>query len=145
MLCVHSYIRLCLCVCICLRVFHAVYRREVSCTCVLPARACRVLIRRWTRFQSAAEGMRHGCNSSSHSCAFSVNPESNSKNRNLSHTRSHAPEHMHKLAVTEIAGLCLWVIAAPWVKIKGFSDRRVAHPLAGRRRETERGLWKSYF
>lgn len=65
--------------------------------------------------------------------------------RNLSHTHSHAPEHMHKLAVTEIAGLCLWVIAAPWVKIKGFSDRRVAHPLAGRRRETERGLWKSYF
>lgn len=45
----------------------------------------------------------------------------------------------------EIAGLCPWVIAPPWVEIKGFSDRRAALPEAGRRRETPRGLWKSHF
>lgn len=51
---------------------------------------------------------------------------------------SHVPGHVHKLAVTERNSVCLLVITLPWVKIKGFSDRRVAHPLAGRRRETQR-------
>ena len=51
---------------------------------------------------------------------------------------NHVPGHVHKLAVTGRNSVCLLVITLPWVKIKGFSDRRVAHPLAGRRRETQR-------